>query len=768
MTFSNQTNRTSATGTGSTGQEIPFSFPINLTSDLTVYKLVTATGVQSTLGETTNYTVTITGNTGGTVTTVTAVETTEQIHLVRNTPFNQETDLEQGGAFTANTVEAMADKNAKLNIENKDRFDNKAILFPETDSSSLTNVLPSSIDRASKNLTFDSSGNVTASDSVETGSVSFTTFGTNMAEAANALAGKSVINLNHVYDVTDYGADSTGVSAADVEIQLAIDACSAAGGGIVWFPEGNYLLENALVGTTNVNMVGEGIDVVFLEADSTLTDYMIKYIGTSGAKKSYFRVSDMTLDGNSETGPSGGIHINWCFHVLFERLNIKLFFNDAAIGLFTQNAFHVDHIKCVGNMGGGTAPDGAACFKVWDTDGSAGENISQISFYGCQAINSTVGILIPTAHANDGITIDNCGFGGHDTAGVSFGKGNGGLRILSSHFETMDGVGESAILGEGVSANGSKGIDILGNRFADCTTAINLRNLGRVSIRNNAFSGTVAGGYTITSLGSESILRLDWGDNWIDTTTYTTFTGDDPRTTAFIADDATPNVGIGPISRIYWFETNCDNATDITDFDAPTKGQVIGIIGKDSSLSTIKHDVTKINLQGGIDLILANNAIIVLQHDGADWNEVSRSENDNSGLVTIAVDIDADEIKALAASPKELVAAPGGNRYLEFVSAVLILDDGTNYDDAASDGNMVIRYTDGDGVVVSEEIEADGFIDAGADTITNAVPVKDAIVATSASVNKALVLDNNGNEYTTGTGVLVVKITYRTHKGLGL
>ena len=59
MTFTNQTNRTSATGSGSTGQEISFLFPIAATSDLTVYKRVTATGVQTTLTETTNYTVSI-------------------------------------------------------------------------------------------------------------------------------------------------------------------------------------------------------------------------------------------------------------------------------------------------------------------------------------------------------------------------------------------------------------------------------------------------------------------------------------------------------------------------------------------------------------------------------------------------------------------------------------------------------------------------------------------------------------------------------------
>ncbi len=137
-------------------------------------------------------------------------------------------------------------------------------------------------------------------------------------------------------------------------------------------------------------------------------------------------------------------------------------------------------------------------------------------------------------------------------------------------------------------------------------------------------------------------------------------------------------------------------------------------------------------------------------------------------LETAVVDINSVEIQALAADQFELVAAPGANMYREFVSATLILDNGTNYDNAASDGNLVIRFTDGDGVVVSASVEADAFIDATADTIARAIPITSTIVAASASVNKALVLDNDGDEYTTGTGVLRVITTYRTHIALGL
>ena len=156
MTFSNTTNRTQATGTGSIGQQIAFSFPAAATSDIVCYKRVTATGVETTLVETTNYTIALTGDTGGTVTTVTAVETTEQIHVVRATPQTQELNLQHGGTFSAEDQEDAFDKQTKIAIDVNGKTE-RSIRFPETDPSSSIDDLPSSVDRAGYVLGFNSS-----------------------------------------------------------------------------------------------------------------------------------------------------------------------------------------------------------------------------------------------------------------------------------------------------------------------------------------------------------------------------------------------------------------------------------------------------------------------------------------------------------------------------------------------------------------------------------------------------------------------------------
>lgn len=102
------------------------------------------------------------------------------------------------------------------------------------------------------------------------------------------------------------------------------------------------------------------------------------------------------------------------------------------------------------------------------------------------------------------------------------------------------------------------------------------------------------------------------------------------------------------------------------------------------------------------------------------------------------------QIKALRATPVSLVPAPGAGLINVFMRAHLALNGGTNALTETAD-NLAIKYTNGSGVAVSETIETTGFIDQTADTYTQTVAVKDAIVAESANANAALVLHNTGD-----------------------
>lgn len=70
------------------------------------------------------------------------------------------------------------------------------------------------------------------------------------------------------YDVTDYGADNTGVNDATESIQNAINDCYNAGGGTVWMPAGTYKVTNTIYIKSFVTLRGDWRD-----PDSSGVDY---------------------------------------------------------------------------------------------------------------------------------------------------------------------------------------------------------------------------------------------------------------------------------------------------------------------------------------------------------------------------------------------------------------------------------------------------------------------------------------------------------------
>lgn len=148
-----------------------------------------------------------------------------------------------------------------------------------------------------------------------------------------------------------------------------------------------------------------------------------------------------------------------------------------------------------------------------------------------------------------------------------------------------------------------------------------------------------------------------------------------------------------------------------------------------------------------------------------DFNALQTANSGIAGSIQYAeVSLTNAEMLALRATPKTLVAAPGSGKVLEFVSAVLLFDYTGAYTETAD--NMAVKYTDGSGAIVSETIEATGFVDATADTMTTAIAKADVIVAKSGSENKALVLHNTGDgEYGGGNAAnaIRVKVAYRLH-----
>lgn len=124
--------------------------------------------------------------------------------------------------------------------------------------------------------------------------------------------------------------------------------------------------------------------------------------------------------------------------------------------------------------------------------------------------------------------------------------------------------------------------------------------------------------------------------------------------------------------------------------------------------------------------------------------------------------ISSAEMLALRATPKELAAAPGAGKILDFVGLVLFHDAGVAYVESAA--NLGVKYENGSGTQVSETIEMTGFIDQTSDVMIKAGPAAQAAIPKTACENKALVLHNLGAaEFTTGDGPVEYVVIFRRH-----
>lgn len=121
------------------------------------------------------------------------------------------------------------------------------------------------------------------------------------------------------------------------------------------------------------------------------------------------------------------------------------------------------------------------------------------------------------------------------------------------------------------------------------------------------------------------------------------------------------------------------------------------------------------------------------------------------------IKITSAEALLLYSAPKELVAAPGAGRVIEFVSAVLHLDYGTlTY---AANGTLTVRTASSDSVL-SGILAAAEFMHATADKVATMVPKSTGI---GLDINKAIELYMPSGEVNTGDSTITVVVGYRVH-----
>jgi len=156
---------------------------------------------------------------------------------------------------------------------------------------------------------------------------------------------------------------------------------------------------------------------------------------------------------------------------------------------------------------------------------------------------------------------------------------------------------------------------------------------------------------------------------------------------------------------------------------------------------------------------------IALEAATADGDIIEVSTATEGEVFKSEVTLTAAQIKLLATTEIELVAAPGADKFLQFLGAILILNYGSEVLAEDAD-NLDIEYDDGTGAAVCTTIECTGFIDQAADQLAVVIPIVIASVTAAANVNKNLALVNNNDNFTgnaTGDTTITVITTYLIH-----
>ena len=200
----------SANGSATT---FDFSFPIVSTSDLTVILRVTSTGVESTLTESTDYSLSTTNNdytNGGTVTTVATYASGNTLTLIRETPQTQDTVLQDAGLLRVAALESGLDKLTLLVQQLQEQLD-RAMIIPKSEELDMS--LASTVDRANQFLVFSATGQPTVSSSGFTSDdYVVSTYMESVLDDTSEGVFKATVNLEIGTDVQAYDAELAAIA----------------------------------------------------------------------------------------------------------------------------------------------------------------------------------------------------------------------------------------------------------------------------------------------------------------------------------------------------------------------------------------------------------------------------------------------------------------------------------------------------------------------------------------------------------------------------
>lgn len=256
------------------------------------------------------------------------------------------------------------------------------------------------------------------------------------------------------FNVTDYGAKGDGTTDDASAIQSALTACNTSGGGIVFFPEGTYLLKSSVLFYSNQTLWFE--NGATLKQGASIDNLLMSYCGAETGE--YNGTHDCLIygavfDGGNYTTNNTLVGIVHSKNITFENCVFKNAYGTWH-NLEINSSYNVKVINCDFEGSRKTGANGEmiqidainnTATWPWNNRGLVDNTIAKyIEVCGCIFHGSTV---VPA-------------IGNHSEASDSF------IRI---HDNVFDGLTSSR---GAINLQSANNVDIHDNVFNECTTGV--------------------------------------------------------------------------------------------------------------------------------------------------------------------------------------------------------------------------------------------------------------------------------------------------------
>jgi hypothetical protein len=307
--------------------------------------------------------------------------------------------------------------------------------------------------------------------------------------------------LAEFVSVKDFGADPTGAADSTAAIQDAIDFVYAAGGGVVHFPEGTFLINKPLslisavtlqgsgqrstkiIKTTTTVGIGTALARSGAVVDSYAVDSIIELRHPDNGYANYLFINDLTLERQTYAASSYGVYAPRADHIQMRNV----FITKCTIGYYTFDTWMSEFTNVY--------VYGASTSFQWANDGTGNGTGTSCTFTRCWSRNDNT-VSDPTfGFSIFGLTYSafiNCGVDnlqplGGGPAHAYFFLSSSGITLTSCGVE-FGACSAVYALSSTLMVNGHRTFQMSGNTTSTLSTVF--ADASKVTLSNCRFEAT--------------------------------------------------------------------------------------------------------------------------------------------------------------------------------------------------------------------------------------------------------------------------------------